>query len=227
MTREEDTGIGPAGYHRRYYSNRNWRAYSDLLARIIKESRPGPILDLGAGCGYFVEAATRWGLKCVGLDGSFDAIEMARQRAPDIDIRLHRLSMELPFATNVFQTVVLNQVIEHLEPRTMRKVLREAERVLNTGGMLIITSPSSYNNTERKADPTHINLLSPSQLHKELVDAGFQKIKTFNFALPIFGHSRLPYGIANALFKAIKINRMSATANAFAFKPEADPPFET
>ncbi len=84
----------------------------------------------------------------------------------------------------------------------------------------MITSPSCFNKAERKADPTHINLLSPSQLHDLLVRAGFATIEAFDVPLSFLGHSRPGLGLANALFKLLKAERMSATANAMAFKPD-------
>src|SRR6185437_12615223 len=168
-----DTGIGPPGYHRQYYSDRDWRAYSDILARIVRQSPPGPVLDLGAGCGYLVEAASRWGIKCVGLEGSAEALEMAKSRAPDLDVRFHRLSSAIPFPGESYGTVVLNQVIEHLEPAVAKHVVREALRVLRPGGMLIVLAPSRANRREAEADPTHVNMMSPTQLRDMLVDCGF------------------------------------------------------
>lgn len=220
MALEKDIGIGPSGYHRHYYSDRNWQTYTPLLAQVVRYSRAGPILDLGAGCGYFVEAAVRWGLSSVGLEGSVDAVEMAKKRAPNIDIRLHRLSDALPFEACYFQTVVLNQVIEHMEPEVMRHTLQEAYRVLGSGGLLLVTSPSCFNKEELEADPTHINLLSPTQLSNILTQSGFDSIEAFDTPLPFLGRGRIGYGIARAIYKLLKIEWMSASANAIAHKPE-------
>jgi SAM-dependent methyltransferase len=218
MTTEENIGIGPPGYHQRYYSDRNWTAYSDLLARVVRYSQPGPILDLGAGCGYFVEAAARWGFESVGLEGASEAVDMAKKRMPDLDIRQHRLSEIFPFDENYFATVLLNQVIEHLEPQVMRHALHEAHRVLRPGGMLLITSPSCYNKAELMADPTHINLLSPRDLKNELENCEFNKIVSFNSPLALFGKNWLGIRIMYVLFKILQIDALSGTANAIAYK---------
>lgn len=219
-TKDSDTGIAPAGYHKHYYGDRDWRAYSALLARIVQYSSPGPILDLGAGCGYLVEAANCWGLECTGLEGSEAAIDMAKDRLPTLDIRHHRLSSALPFSSSSFQTVVLNQVIEHLEPEVQRHVLAEALRVLCPGGMLLITSPSCHNKHEWLADPTHISLLAPSTLRIMLGTCGYIGICAFDTPLWWLGQGRLGTGVMNVLFRLLKFDRMSATANAMAFKPE-------
>ena len=218
MTINSDTGIGPPGYFSQYYSDRNWKSYTDLLALVVRYSRPGPILDLGAGCGYFLEAATRWGLSCVGLEGSTEAVEMARKRMASLDIRRHNLSDIFPFQTNSFQTVVLNQVIEHLEPAVVRHTLHEANRVLRSGGMILITSPSCYNKVELKADSTHINLTSPSQLHAAISEAGFENIAPFDSPLKLLGDNWLGIRMMLIIFKLVNLDSISATANSFAFK---------
>jgi SAM-dependent methyltransferase len=217
---DSNTGIAPPGYHQHYYSDRSWNAYSEILSLIVKNSQPGPILDLGAGCGYLVEAVGRWGWAGVGLEGSQEAIDMANRRLSGLDLRLHRLSEALPFAENSFQTVVLNQVIEHLEPEVMKQALREVKRVLIPGGMLLITSPSRFNRKEWKADPTHINLLSPTQLRGELSACGFEYIKPFDSPLHWLGKNWVGIGIVFVLFNLLKLDVMSATANAFAYKPK-------
>jgi SAM-dependent methyltransferase len=214
-------GIAPIGYHEQYYSDRDWQAYSEIIAKIIRHSKPGTILDLGAGCGYLVEAANQWGLSSIGLEGSTSGVEIAKRRSCDLDIRQHYLSETLPFEANTFQTVVFNQVVEHLEPDILCYALAEAFRVLKVGGMVLITSPSCFNKAEWKADPTHINLLSPSQLHKLLSNSGFEDINSFDSPLALLGKSRLGFLFSYAIFKLFKIERMSATANAIAFKLNA------
>jgi SAM-dependent methyltransferase len=211
-------GIAPSGYHQYHYASRDWRAYSDLLSKIILNSQPGKLLDLGCGCGYLVEAASLWGIDSYGFDGSDEAVIMAIERNSDLKVKHLKLSERIPFEDGVFQTVVLNQVIEHLEPSLVTHVLSEAYRVLNPKGMIIITSPSAYNKYERESDPTHINLMKPSELHKLLIDTKFSKIKSFDSVLPILGNGKLALKMMNFVFKVIPNERFSATANAMAYK---------
>lgn len=218
VTTKKDIGIAPSGYHLRYYTNRTWRNYSELLSMVVRYSSPGPILDLGTGCGYLIEAANKWGMVSVGLEGSEDAVQIAKKRVPSLDVRLHCLSNKLPFSSESFQTVVLNQVIEHLEPEVMDYVLHESYRVLIPEGMILITSPSCFNKIELEADPTHINLISPRKLKMKLVDCGFESVTSFDTPLYFFGTNKISKIFSELLLKVIKIEKLSATANAMAFK---------
>jgi SAM-dependent methyltransferase len=220
VSREKNIGIAPQGYHQRYYSDRDWRTYIDLLAKVVRFSQPGPILDLGAGCGYLVEAAKQWGLECVGLEGSPDAIEMAKQRVPDLAMILHRLSDQLPFGACSFQTVVLNQVIEHLECDVFDFTMKEVLRVLRPNGMVLVLSPARANKKEWQADPTHINLISPMELRRSFIKCGFVNIVSFDTPLYLLGNSRIGRGVMFVVFKLFRLDALSATANALAYKSD-------
>lgn len=51
---------------KRDYANRDWRFYKLLLSECIKYGQPGKWLDLGAGLGFFVECAQKFGIDCEG-----------------------------------------------------------------------------------------------------------------------------------------------------------------
>ncbi len=213
-----DGGIADSGYYQQHYSSRDWKFYSGIVALIIKRSSPGPILDLGAGCGYLLECASRWGLTGTGMDGSIEAIAMAKERCPTLDIRYQKLSENLPFPENSFQTVVLNQVIEHLEPVVAVNVLRESFRVLHQDGVILIAAPSKANKYEAKADPTHINMMSPKELKALLISCGFVQIRPFDYPLPLLGSNWIAQGIMYVIFKLMPFDWYSATSNATASK---------
>lgn len=99
----------------RAYSDRDWRAYKWLLAECVTYGPPGRILDLGAGLGHFVECCARFGIECVGLEGSEWAVQGARARY-EMDIRHHYLDEPLPFEDGSFGAVVCNQLLGHLLP---------------------------------------------------------------------------------------------------------------
>ena len=160
-----------------------------------------------------------WGLDCEGIDGSHDAVALARLRNPKLRIRQHFLSEPFPFASETFQTVIMNQVIEHLEPTVAQRAVREIFRVLRPEGMALINSPSRFNRHERDNDPTHINMYSPKELQTLVREAGFEKVEALNRPLWLLGGSRLGKRLVSAAFRASRADWLSATANCRAFKP--------
>ncbi|HTA19025.1 MAG TPA: class I SAM-dependent methyltransferase [Polyangia bacterium] len=212
-------GVGDGQYFRTWYGSRDWRFYRMFLADIVQHAEPGPILDVGAGLGYFVEAAQRWGLACAGLEGSADAVAMGRERYPTLNVREHRLSEPFPFADASFGVVLFNQVIEHLEAEVGAHALREIHRVLRPSGMLLLFSPSRFNEKERVEDPTHINLYAPSELQDLVRRTGFERIVAQDDPLPLLGPTPLGRRVMHKVFKHVGWERLSASANVRAFKP--------
>jgi 2-polyprenyl-3-methyl-5-hydroxy-6-metoxy-1,4-benzoquinol methylase len=173
---------------------------------------------VGAGTGLFVECAVRWGFDCKGLEGSNQAIEIARKRCPGIQMLLHLLTEPFPFEGAVFQTVICNQVIEHLEPEVADKCLEEIRRVLRPGGMLFVASPSVFNKAERSTDPTHLHMYSPQELVHLLSSKGFERIIPWNSPRSFFGNGPVERRLMSLLFKLTKWEPLSASASCIAYK---------
>ena len=212
-------GIGNRKYFQDEYSHRDWRFYRSLLSMIVTNSEPGPILDIGAGLGYLVEAATRWGLDCQGLEGSQEAIDMAKKRVPDIRLTHHFLESPLPFSDDSFQTIIVNQVIEHLNETEAKNAVKEAYRLLKPKGMIFIFSPNRFNVRERTLDPTHQRLLTPPELFRLLANAGFENISPKDFPRHIFGNQWMGRALAHLLFYVTGWTRLSSSSNCMANKP--------
>ncbi len=212
-------GVAPSGYYDKDYSSRDWRWYRGLLAIAIQQSEPGPILDVGSGVSQLLEAAHRWNLECRGLEGSAEAIAIARSRCPSLKLEQHLLSDPFPLGDCAFQTIYLNQVIEHLEPAVAEACVSECYRVLKPGGLFIVMSPNKFNKHERDADPTHIYLYSPSSLKSLLASKGFTDIRALDSPMNILGQSRLGRLIMKMVFKLTKWERLSSSANCLASRP--------
>ena len=194
------------------YADADWNAARRLLARCIRKGKPGPILDIGCGLGFFVECCRRFGLPCIGLEGSSYAVDAARKRVPGMDIRQHYLEDPFPFEDASFAMVVCNQVIEHLPRETARHALREAYRVLSGGGAIFVYSPSIFNRKQAQ-DPTHINLHSPRSLKRELTAAGFSRMRHFNNPLKFSWGPLAPF---NSIIRADGRPSGSTVANVIA-----------
>jgi SAM-dependent methyltransferase len=228
MKEYQKTRTGPAStvYDRDLYelsyADADWNAARRLLARCIRKGKPGSILDIGCGLGFFVECCYRFGVPCTGIEGSAYAVEAARKREPGLDVRQHYLEDSLPFPDGSFSMVVCNQVIEHLPATTARHALREAYRVLSGGGAIFVYSPSIFNRTQAQ-DPTHINLHSPRSLKAELTAAGFGQVRGLNNPLKFTRGPLTPLNhVIRALFTIVPVSFLSSTANCMATKPEKE-----
>lgn len=199
------------------YSDDSWNSSRRLLARCIRKGKPGPILDIGCGLGFFLECCHKFGVPSVGLEGSAYAVQTAKEREPHLDIRQHDLEDPFPFEDETFSIVMCSQVIEHLPKKTARKALRESYRVLSNGGNLFVYSPSIAN--PRSREPAHINLHSPKSLKKELSEIGFKKVKKLNHPLKFSWGPLIPLNkVIRALFVLFPFSFYAASANCMATK---------
>jgi len=98
------------------------------------------LLDLGCGNGWFLLFLRDRFDRLTGIDASPVAIRLAKQKVPDADLRKGDLAHEeFPPA----DTILLLDVLEHMEKPVGKRVLRKAANALCPGGRLIIYTPVS------------------------------------------------------------------------------------
>ena len=115
-----------------YYENDKWEF--DRAIELVKLNRPKSILEIGCGTGEFLQKITTGVEYTLGLDINESAFEIARQKGLEVSTqRVHDLNRS-------FDMIVLFEVLEHLE--SPGEILKEVERKLNPGGILVIAVPN-------------------------------------------------------------------------------------
>jgi ubiquinone/menaquinone biosynthesis C-methylase UbiE len=114
-------------------------------ARRLLKRRPGAqVLDVGTGTGVVACMLARFGANVRGVDHSPEMLERARQRARDLKVD-SRVEFDLADGENLsypdgqFDAVTIQGVLHHLPD--VLPMLREAFRVLKSGGELYISEP--------------------------------------------------------------------------------------
>ena len=152
------------------------------------------LLEIGCGAGNLLLQATVAGSYPVALDLSMQALTFVRARleeaqsgpdAPNGFACNQAIGEALPFPDDTFDSILLSEVIEHLEAPEIS--IREAVRVLCPGGRLLITTPNyrsfwpfmewavdRLNMAPKMAGEQHISRFHPSALQKMLVQAGLR-----------------------------------------------------
>jgi ubiquinone/menaquinone biosynthesis C-methylase UbiE len=98
-----------------------------------------PILDLGCGDGNFAELAFPERPLTAGIDPWWNPLQKAKAVGAHQHL-LQSLGDNMPFPDDHFATIISNSVLEHIAD--IQPVLREANRVLQPNGRLVITMPN-------------------------------------------------------------------------------------
>jgi len=133
------------------FENATWsrcaETYSDGFGALVREaviplldevnvSDRKRVLDVGTGPGLVAAAAAERGADVIGIDFSDAMVAQARRRYPGLEFQ-KAAGESLPFDAGKFDAVVGNFVLHHAaQPE---QVLREAFRVLRTGGKVGFT----------------------------------------------------------------------------------------
>lgn len=159
-------------------------------SKIPPKARSGRILDIGCGTEPYFLIKTKFKIK-YGIDPA------VTHRSKSGSLVLKRQDVQtarLPFQENYFDVVTVLAVVEHMEPRKLKALLKEILRVLRPGGRLVLTTPctwthyilvamaklrlvSSYEISEHKAAYNH------RQLRGLLSELGFRKVRCGYFEL--------------------------------------------
>lgn len=96
------------------------------------------LLDIGCGKGENISVYAEKAIKAYGIDFLEEFIWNARLRYPNVSF-LIATAEHLPFKEEIFDGVILNDVLEHVtnEERT----IKEAYRILKPHGFLILSVP--------------------------------------------------------------------------------------
>lgn len=98
------------------------------------------VLDVGCGEGIITSLLARKCPHVIGCDYSTEAVEVAAKEYSTLEF-VYSNSTCLRFADGSFTRVVLSEVAEHLLPVQLARTLHEIHRVLEPGGMLILSTP--------------------------------------------------------------------------------------
>jgi SAM-dependent methyltransferase len=160
----------------------------DGQATVDRVPVEGRVLDVGAGAGDVVAALCARGMDAVGIEPNAAAVEAARAaRVPVVQGTLETLGEPL----HSFDTVILNQVIEHVP--SPEETLKRTHQLLRPGGRVVLFTPNPYGWGARLFGhswahwhaPYHLTLFGPDGL-RALLAATSYDIERLSTVSPSF-----------------------------------------
>ena len=146
-----------------------------ILRTLLSGGTPGErLLDLGCGTGGLLRD-WRGRYRCVGVDRSRLALDVCRRKGFSALARCDLTN--LPFRPEAFDTVVILDVLEHLDDDV--RFLKAATRVCAAGGRIIISVPA-FQSLWSQHDETfgHRRRYSARQLEQVIRSAGLELDRT-------------------------------------------------
>jgi SAM-dependent methyltransferase len=129
-----------------HYQNREPGVFAHSAVRLAQLVRLLPararVLNIGIGDGTFEELALARGLDVHALDPDAGTVHALRAHLALGERAQAGRAEAIPFPDQHFDAVVLAEVLEHLDERTLEQARNEVHRVLRPGGRVIVTVPA-------------------------------------------------------------------------------------
>ena len=118
---------------------RERRAYEAVTALEDNSHKlDGFLLDIGCGRGQLEKIFYEKGSIPVGIDISFEYLKEAKKNSKEADFVLYG-GAKMPFKEEAFDTIICNDVFEHISYRDVDLVMQEANRILRRKGKFYVS----------------------------------------------------------------------------------------
>ena len=152
------------------------------LTQIKKHKKGYNLLEIGCSFGYFLKTARDMGWNVSGVELSEYSSKYAKEK---LNLKVYTGTIEqASFSDQLFDVVVMQEVIEHLESPT--KTLNNIYRVSKPNGLLVIQTSNIESIYSRLTKdkwiyflPGHLYYFSPKTLANLSKKTGFKIIKSY------------------------------------------------
>ena len=177
----------------------SWIKKGNITKELARDS--ARILDLGCGWGRELVRLKN----AVGIDICLPFLRAAKNYTNNDVILASTTS--LPFKEDVFDFLVMSEVIEHLDEQ--ERAMREAVRVLQNQGRIAIQTPNSQYTRQKVVAERygHVHEFNPKELFRFLSHFGFRDLQRFGSTIPYIpsGNRFSAYNENNVFFGLWKL----------------------
>jgi ubiquinone/menaquinone biosynthesis C-methylase UbiE len=140
---------------------------AQVVRRILKEGSLKRVLDIGCAEGYTTNFISEISEFVVGVELNIDYLKIAKSRLKQVSF-INASIEYLPFRDNCFDAVCVLEVLEHLTNEHQHNGIQEADRVLHSNGLLLISVP--YKEHIIQSHCIHCGKLTPLYGHLHSLD---------------------------------------------------------
>lgn len=165
--------------------------------------------DIGCGEGYYSEFLVKRGIRCIGCDIDFEKVLIAKKRAPGEYVVCD--ANYLPFRDKVFHSLILYDIIEHLDDYT--RLFIDAKRITKT--YILVTVPNSDDFGLNKAGLTYSHWKDRTHKHEFTITKLIEIAKSYRLKIVEIGYCNplSPFSIFIHLILARRVYRTSINSS--------------
>ena len=156
------------------------------------------VLDIGCGRGEFLELMKEQGIGARGVDLDETMVDYCRMRGLEVELK-DAISYLEGFEDGSLDGIFIDQVVEHMEPGYLIRLLQLCHQKMQYGFYLItdtVNPLSFFSFANFYIDLTHIRPVHPETLKFLFDNAGFRELE-MNFFSPVTDEARLRKMSAN------------------------------
>ncbi|KKN57650.1 hypothetical protein LCGC14_0560220 [marine sediment metagenome] len=127
--------------------NRSIRALEILAVFKLLNRKPERILDFGYGDGQITNLLYKKGYNIIGLDKTISNFKNVTKIFPEVDFRLYD-GINIPFEKNSFDTIILNDIMEHVPYNLMEELIKGLKDILKPNGIIYISVSNKFSMIE-------------------------------------------------------------------------------
>lgn len=143
------------------------RTSAELMDELLPV-KGATVVDVGCGDGWLVRLLTRKGAHVTGVEVSPKHLQHAQQIPPVGDEHyIQGIAEDLPLPSRSADIVIFFNSLHHVDKHGLLKALREAARVLKSGGILFISEPLAEGAYFEAMKPVH----DETQVRRQAQDA--------------------------------------------------------
>ncbi len=189
LTTEDDSGRPAIGYGASGEVGSGFVSFEDIFRgpeQMIRErfrsylpilAGHAPVVDVGCGRGELLDLLAKADIASVGVDIDPSVVARARDKGHEV-FEQDAVAYLGEQPSGSLGAVFSAQVIEHLQPDVLLRLIAEAHRTLRNDGVLVLETVNPYSVQAFKAfwtDLTHRNPIYPEALLIYCAEAGFSE----------------------------------------------------
>lgn len=112
------------------------------IVKLFKKHKVKKVLDLGCGSGRHTVYLAKRGFEVYGIDIAPEGIKLAKdwlkKENLKANFKIGSIYQKLPYRDEFFDAIISTNVVHHAKINTIRKAIKEIERILKPKGLIFI-----------------------------------------------------------------------------------------